>query len=137
MKKMYEEVVLFQLKSVMPLMDDVAARFVEFLKSYPNNTDFNAKDVRKCFVSIFTFTLLYFYNSFLKNCTISKISTRFTVQNFVRCAFNIDAKCFDKDNYSEFMAIGEEIFTPSLSAGLKFFMTLFLPQWAMELIPVP
>lgn len=55
---MYEEVILFQLKSVMPLMDDVATRFVEFLKSYPNNTDFNAKDVRKCLCQYLL--LLYF-----------------------------------------------------------------------------
>lgn len=96
-----------RMKSVLPMINDVAAGFIKYVNSFPANTDFDAKE----------------------------ISTRFSVQNVVRCGFSVDAECFDKDKRSEFMAISQELFIPSLLAGFKFFIMLFVPRWAFEYIP--
>lgn len=66
-----------------------------------------------------------------------QLGLRFTTENVVKCVFSIDAGCFNKKTESEFLDIGKSIFAPSFLVGLKFLAMPILPQWAMELIPVP
>lgn len=55
----------------------------------------------------------------------------------VKCVFSIDAGCFNKQIESEFLDIGKSIYETSFLVGLKFLAMPILPQWAIELIPVP
>ncbi|XP_031625910.1 cytochrome P450 9e2-like [Contarinia nasturtii] len=98
-----------RLKNILPVMNEVADDFIKFIKSYPTNTNFNAKD----------------------------LSTRFTTENVIKTAFSIDPGCFEKDEQSEFLKVGKDLFAPSFLVGLKFLAIPFLPKWAFELIPVP
>ncbi|XP_055303189.1 cytochrome P450 6B1-like [Sitodiplosis mosellana] len=97
-----------KLKGVLPVMNEVGADLVKFIKSHPVDTDFNAKDV----------------------------STRFTTENVIKSTFSIEPKCFENGEQNEFLTAGKQIFEPSFLAGLKFLAIPFLPKWAFELIPV-
>lgn len=55
----------------------------------------------------------------------------------IKCLFSSDADCFNKHTESGFLDIGKSIYAPSFLVGLKFLAMPILPQWAMELIPVP
>ncbi|XP_055306508.1 probable cytochrome P450 6a13 [Sitodiplosis mosellana] len=98
-----------KIKSIMPVMNGVGDDFVKYIKSFPTNTDFNAKD----------------------------ISVRFTTENVIKCTFSIDPGCFNKEQESEFLEAGKRLFAPSFMAALKFLSIPLLPQWALDLIPVP
>ncbi|XP_031635618.1 cytochrome P450 6B1-like [Contarinia nasturtii] len=98
-----------KIKSMMPVMKGVGTDFIKFLKSYPANTDFNAKH----------------------------IAVRFTTENVIKCTFSINPGCFDKNVESEFLKIGKTLFEPSFWVGMKFLVHPILPQWALDLIPIP
>lgn len=66
----------------------------------------------------------------------SQLCVRFTTENVIKCAFSIDARCFDIEKESEFLALGKSIFAPTLLAGLKFFLMPVLPEWALDMMPI-
>lgn len=43
--KCIKDLFQFQLKNIMPMSNEVATGLIEFIKSFPSNTDFDAKDV--------------------------------------------------------------------------------------------
>ncbi|EDS45901.1 cytochrome P450 6B3 [Culex quinquefasciatus] len=54
------------------------------------------------------------------------VSATFTTQNVARCAFSVDADCFRNPD-SEWRVMGRKVFQPSLLAGIKYMLVLFLP----------
>lgn len=62
---------------------------------------------------------------------------RFTTENVIKSAFTIEPDCFNKENKSEFLKIGDALFTPTFLLGVKFFAMPILPEWAMDYIPAP
>lgn len=98
-----------KIKSLMPAMNDVGENFVKFIRSYSSDEDVNAKD----------------------------LSLRFTTENVIKCSFSIEPGCFDKENESEFVAMGKAMFAPSFWIGLKFLLMPLIPNWAIDYIPVP
>ncbi|XP_055325952.1 probable cytochrome P450 6a13 [Sitodiplosis mosellana] len=96
-----------KIRSIIPVMDSVGADFVKYIKSFPANTDLNAKE----------------------------ISVQFTTENVIKCTFSIDPGCFNKEQESEFLKAGKKVYTPSSLVALKFLSLEFMPKWAMDIIP--
>lgn len=65
-----------------------------------------------------------------------QLCLKFTTENVIKCAFSIDSGCFNKEEESEFIAMGKAMFEPSFWAGLKFLLMPVLPGWALDLIPI-
>lgn len=66
-----------------------------------------------------------------------QLTYRFTVQNVLLCGYSIDAQCFDHNKTSEFVTAGRKMFEGTFWAGLKFMAFPILPNWLLDLIPIP
>lgn len=121
------------MKAILPIMNTICEHFNEFVKSYPPNTDFNAKDVSSTKNKSFEFHNV----NLIRLSQLFQLCLRFTAENVVRSTFSIDPKCFNKENESDFLKAVKTLFAPSFLAGLKFLLLPILPVWALDYFPVP
>ncbi|EAT43558.1 AAEL005006-PA [Aedes aegypti] len=95
-----------KMKQLFPIMDEISSQFVDFVG-------------RQCGREV----------------EAKSISAAYTTQNVAGCAFSLDADCFNNPN-SEWRVMGKKIFQPTLLAGIKFMLMLFVPS-VTWFIPVP
>lgn len=97
-----------QIKLLIPSMETSCEKMINYLKGLPKNQDVEAKS----------------------------LTSKFTTQNVIKCAFSIDARCFEPEE-SEFYACVKDMFAPTFLNGLKFLVTPTLPKWLIQILPLP
>lgn len=90
-------------------MNSVGERLSDFIKSHESKDDFDAKE----------------------------LSLRFATENMVKTIFSIDSYSFVRNQDSEFMKAGKVLFDPSTLVSFKNVIAPVLPQWILEILPIP
>lgn len=98
----------FQIKRIVPQINLTGEELIDFIGSHTPNTSFEAK----------------------------RLSYRFATQSVFRCAFSMDAGCFDRNQDSMYLETFSKTFTPCLLLAMKWIIFLFFPRWLNANIPL-
>ncbi|KAJ8984451.1 hypothetical protein NQ317_012515 [Molorchus minor] len=101
-----------RIKAVFPLVERVSEKMVEYVEN----------EIRLS-------------GNFLN---VKEVCTRFTCDNVAVCAFGLEGRCFEESN-SEFRELGQKFVAPSSMEGIKFGLSLIVPNltslFSLKIVP--